>query len=292
MATRPRTSFVIATRDRSPELRAVLDRLLDTTSCPIVVVDNGSRDDSVQAATRAAAGSAGRLTVVPLTRNEGAVARNIGVAHCSTPYVAFCDDDSWWAPGATTLAEEIFDKYPTVALLAARTVMWPHDRDDPLVAQLADSPLGRDPDLPGPSILGFQSCSAQVRKSAFEAVGGFSPILHFRGEEDLLAWDLAAQGWDLCFCRALVAYHQPSASRSASQVQQARVRRNTALSACLRRPADRCVRAAAALLWAATHDTAHARALMEAVAALPAVARERRRLPESVEQALRVLEKR
>jgi GT2 family glycosyltransferase len=168
--------------------------------------------------------------------------------------------------------------------------MWPQHRDDPFVAALADSPLGRNPALPGPSILGFQSCAAQVRKAAFEAVGGFSPILHFRGEESLLAWDLAASGWDLCFCRALVAYHQPSLMRSQSRVQHARVLRNELLAACLRRPADRYTRAAATLVRAAIHDTAHAKALGEAVAALPAVLRARRRLPDSVERSLRLLE--
>lgn len=268
----------------------MLRRLLDTTGCPIIVVDNASRDGSVHAANRIAAGSAGRVTVVPLDRNAGAVARNVGVARSATPYVAFCDDDSWWSPESTTLAEEIFDGYPSVAVLAARTVMWPQERDDPFVAELADSRLGRDPGLPGPSILGFQSCSALVRTAAFEAVGGFSPILHFRGEESLLAWDLAAAGWDLCFCRALVAYHQPSPMRSQTRVQHARVLRNELLAACLRRPADRYARAAAALVWAAAHDTAHAKALGEAAVALPAVLRARRRLPDSVERSLRVLE--
>jgi GT2 family glycosyltransferase len=290
MATKPLTSFVIATRDRAQELCSVLNRLLDTSDCPIIVVDNASRDDSVQAATRISARSAGRLTVIPLNRNEGAVARNIGVAQSATPYVAFCDDDSWWAQDATSVAEGIFEKCPTVAVLAARTVMWPQQRDDPFVAQLAHSPLGRRPDLPGPSILGFQSCSALVRKSAFEAVGGFSPILHFRGEESLLAWDLAAGGWDLCFCPELVAYHQPSETRSPSSVQHARVVRNTMLAACLRRSAGRCASATAALAWSATHDAAHARALVEALAALPAVLRGRRRLPDSVERSLRKLE--
>jgi GT2 family glycosyltransferase len=288
----PRTSFVIATRDRSEELCAVLRRLLDTTACPIVVVDNTSDDDSLAAATRIGDRSAGRVSVIPLNRNEGAVARNIGVAHCSTPYVAFCDDDSWWAPDAPAVAEATFDAYPSVALLAARTVMWPQQRDDPLVDVFANSALGHDPNLPGPSILGFQSCSAVVRKDAFLAAGGFSPILHFRGEEDLLAWDLAAHGWDLCFCRELVAYHQPSPNRSPSQVQQARVRRNALLTACLRRPAGRCARAGTDLAWAAAHDTAHARALLEAVSALPAVLRARRRLPDSVERSVRLLETR
>lgn len=290
MATTPRTSFVIATRDRSDELCAVLRRLLDTTMCPIVVVDNGSRDSSVRDAQGIAAGATGRVVVVPLHHNAGAVARNIGVARAQTPYVAFCDDDSWWEPEAIPLAEELFDKHPSVALLAARTVLWPGGGDDPFVAALANSPLGRDPALPGPSVLGFQACAALVRKSAFEAVGGFSPILHFRGEEGLLAWDLAADGWDLCFCDALVANHQPSTVRSPSRAQHARVLRNDALSAYLRRPVDRCIRATATLAWAATRDLAYAQALWEAVAALPAALRARRRLPDPVERSLRMLE--
>lgn len=270
----------------------MLHRLLDTTGCPILVVDNASRDGSVATAAGIAGRSGGRVTVIPLSRNDGAVARNVGVARAATPYIAFCDDDSWWEPTAPALAEEIFDRHPTVALLAARTVIWPQRRDDPLVAEFAASPLGRDPGLPGPSILGFQSCSAMVRKAAFEAAGGFSPILHFRGEEDLLAWDLAADGWNLCFSSELVAYHQPSTVRSASRVQQARVRRNALLSAFLRRPPRRCARTAAALAWAASHDRAHAIALLEAVAALPAALRARRRLPDPVERSVRLLETR
>lgn len=268
----------------------MVERLLRTTACPIVVVDNDSGDDSVAAARRVSGRFGDRVQVVALDRNQGAVARNIGVAQCDTPYVAFCDDDSWWEPTATQLAESLFDAHPTVALLAARTVLWPTMNDDPLVAQLADSPLGRDPKLPGPSILGFQACSALVRKSAFESAGGFNPILHFRGEEDLLAWDLAADGWDLCFCNALVAYHQPSLVRNSRPAQQARVLRNTMLAAWLRRPASRCIKTSAVLAWAATHDRSSRTALREAVAALPAVLHERRRLPETVELAVRTLE--
>jgi GT2 family glycosyltransferase len=209
MSMDPRTSFVIASRDRSDELAATVARLLDTTSCPVVVVDNASVDDSVAALERLSSRAGGRLSVVALSENLGAVGRNVGVAHCQTPFVAFCDDDSWWDPQAPSIAETVFDRHPTVALLAARTVMWPSQRDDPLTAMLADSPLGRDPALPGPSILGFLACSAVVRKDAFEAAGGFSKILHFRGEEQLLSWDLSAHGWDLCFCPELLAYHQP-----------------------------------------------------------------------------------
>lgn len=112
MTSTPRTSFVIATRDRSQELCATLDRLLDTFQYLIMLVDNASRDDSVAAASRVASRSTGRVAVIPLNRNAGAVARNVGVARSSTPYVAFCDDDSWWAAEAIQLAEQTSSNTP------------------------------------------------------------------------------------------------------------------------------------------------------------------------------------
>lgn len=287
---RVNVSFVIASRNRADELVAVVSRLLATTACPIIVVDNASEDSSVPVMRRAAEQSGGRVSLIELGTNRGAVARNAGVAACHTDYVAFCDDDSWWVPEAPALGARIFDRYPETAVLAARTEVWPQRRDDPVVSRLADSPLGRRPDLPGPSILGFLACSAMVRKSAFQAVGGFSEILHFRGEEQLLALDLAARGWALCYCPELTAIHQPSPHRPPGADQDARSIRNAVLTTWLRRPLPQCARAAVQLLAAATRDRAHARAAAEAAARLPAVLAQRRRLPPAVEGALAVLE--
>jgi GT2 family glycosyltransferase len=285
-----RTTFVIASRDRSTELAAVVNRLLDTTGCPIVVVDNNSHDDSVAAITRVADRSAGRVQVIPLPANRGAVGRNVGVAAARTPFIAFCDDDSWWAPDAPALAEQTFDRYPTVALLAARTIVMPQGRQDPFSDLLADSPLGHRPDLPGPSVLGFMTCATMVRKDAFEAVGGFSEILFFRGEETLLSVDMAAAGWALCYCPALVAYHQPSPVRATTAAQDARVMRNAVLTTWLRRPLGHCARAAGTLLKGSVKDREHAKAAVEALARVPAVLAQRRALPPAVEQALATLE--
>jgi GT2 family glycosyltransferase len=135
------------------------------------------------------------------------------------------------------------------------------------------------------------SCAAMVRKRAFEAAGGFSDILHFRGEEQLLAVDMAALGWDLCYCPALIAIHQPSAVRDTTTAQDARVLRNDVLTTWLRRPPRHCARATASLLGAAVRDTDHARAAAQAVIRLPAVLTHRRRLPSAVENALAVLER-
>lgn len=283
-------SFVIASQNRAAELTTVVARLLDTTPCPIVVVDNASEDDTAPVMSCMARRSGNRLQVITLDSNLGAVGRNVGVAACRTPYVAFCDDDSWWTPEAPVIAAELFDRHPSLGLLAARTIVWPQRREDAFTSLLSDSPLGRRPDLPGPSILGFMSCAAMVRRRAFRQAGGFSEILHFRGEEQLLALDMAALGWDLCFCPRLVAIHQPSSVRATTAAQDARVLRNDVLTTWLRRPVRRCVGASGRLIRAALRDREHARGAAEAFARLPAVIAQRRPLPPQVEEAVMVLE--
>jgi GT2 family glycosyltransferase len=290
MAPGEQTSFVIASRNRSAELKSTITRLLDTTPCRIVFVDNGSDDDSVAAARKLAAGSAGRLQIIELGRNLGAPARNLGVAACGTPYVAFCDDDSWWEPEAPAIAEALFAAHPTLGLLAARTMVWPQRTEDPLVHLLASSPLGTRSGLPGPSILGFLACSSIVRAEAFSAAGGFSAVLHFRGEEQLLALDMARLGWQLCYCADLVAIHQPSEIRPTSAAQDARSLRNDVLTTWMRRPLPHCLKAGGRLLRAAPRDIEHTRAAAEALARLPAAIAQRRPLPEALERDLRTLE--
>ncbi|BBY07918.1 glycosyltransferase family 2 protein [Mycobacterium noviomagense] len=286
----PRTSFVIATRDRADDLTETLTRLLNTTPCPIIVVDNCSHDQTRDVTAELSGRYPSRVVLLALSSNRGAVARNIGVAACRTPYVAFCDDDSWWQPESVAIGESEFDQHPDLAVLAARTVVEPGGRTDPFCDELAGSALGHVDRLPGPSILGFQSCAAMVRKTAFESVGGFSRVLHFRGEEQLLAVDLAAAGWQLCYCDRMVAFHRPSPRRSAPAAQRARVLRNDFLTSCMRRPLPVCLATGAALLRAATRDTAYVRAAAEALARLPAALANRRALPPQLEEQLRMLE--
>lgn len=284
------TSFVIASRNRRDELSATIVRLLDTTQCPVIVVDNASDDDSLCTARWLASRSGGRLTVIAAPTNLGAVGRNLGVAAATTPYVAFCDDDSWWQPDAPAVAEDLFGRHPSLGLLAATTVVWPQRATDPLTHLMATSPLGTRSGLPGPSVLGFLACSSVVRVEAFTAAGGFSPVLHFRGEEHLLALDMAALGWDLCYCPELVAIHQPSPNRPTNAAQDARSLRNAVLTTWLRRPRRQCVRATGQLLAAGLRDREHARAAAQALVRLPTVAAQRRRLPAGVERDAQLLE--
>ncbi|MGI5166655.1 glycosyltransferase family 2 protein [Spirillospora sp. CA-253888] len=264
-------TIVVATRDRGPELRRSLGR----HEAPVIVVDNASADDTAEVARAAGA------RVIRLSRNLGAAARNLGAREAGTRYVAFADDDSWWAPGALDRAVEIMDAHPRAALLAARVLIGEDERVEPVSELMADSPLGRSADLPGPSILGFLACSVIVRRDAFLAVGGFSPVLHFGGEEELLALDLAAAGWGLAYVPELVVHHHPSPNGRDPAARRRRETRNRLLTAWLRRPLPALGQIAVESL-----GTPHGRrGLADAVRTLPLLLGARRTVPRHVEAA-------
>jgi glycosyltransferase involved in cell wall biosynthesis len=284
--THARTTVVIATRNRRTSLSRSLEKLTALRPRPpIIVLDNASNDGTGEAVR-----AFDQVRLIRLPRNAGAAARNIGVRWATTPYVAFSDDDSWWAPDALARAEQIMDATPTLGLLAAETVIEPSGRRDPVSALMAASPLGHDPDLPGPSVLGFLACAAIVRRRAYLHAGGFSPVLHFAGEEALLAYDLAARGWALCYVDGVRAHHHPWPQRPDLKRRNHLQLRNGTLIAWMRRPAGEAVRAAAALLRAPLRDPAAAIAVLGALRRLPAALARRDPLPGDVEARVRLLD--
>ncbi|POM23854.1 Glycosyl transferase family 2 [Actinomadura rubteroloni] len=284
------TTVVIATRDRREELLRTVARLRGLPEQPeVVVVDNGSRDGTADAVR--ALGDPG-TTVLGLARNLGAPARNLGVAAARTPYVAFSDDDSWWEPGSLARAAAEFDAHPRLGLIAARTLVGAARDPDPINAAMTDTPLPPGPrPLPGPPVLGFLACAAVVRREAFLSVGGFSAVLFFVGEERLLAYDLAAAGWDRCHVPGVVAVHEPSPRRQGAGARRSAELRNTVLTAWLRRPAALAARETARLAAAAPGDGDARRALAGALRRLPAALAGRRRLPPPVERAAGLIDR-
>jgi GT2 family glycosyltransferase len=256
---------------------------------PYILVDNASTDGTADAVRARHP----EVVIVELPENRGSVARNDGVLAARTPYVAFSDDDSWWAPGALEESAAVFAAYPRLGLLAARTLVGPDERLDPVSAQLVASPLGTDPDLPGPSVLGFLACSAIVRRRAYLAVGGFEPLLFFLAEEMVLAVHLAAAGWGLSYVDEVVAHHHPPPGRPPSRARRRLHGRNELLGAWLCRPypvaAARTARAVGAGLR--DRDADQLASVLALLPLLPAALARREQPPRHIEDQLRLLER-
>ncbi len=278
----PRIGVVLITWNRREEAVVAVARLLDLPEQPaVVVVDNGSQDGTVAALERTFAGHVG-LSIVALPCNAGATARNVGVRHLSTPYVAFCDDDTWWEPGSLRHAADVLAAHPRLAVLTARIVVEPGGHDDPIIPELRDSPVLGAHWLPGPALASFLAGASAVRREAFLAVGGFSERLWLGGEEELLAADLAAAGWELCYLPQMVVHHRASLQRDPHHRRQVGLR-NTLWFTWLRRPVRTGLRRTLFLARTVPRDRISAAAFLDALRGLPWVLRERRVLPAHAE---------
>ena len=286
-AERPPVTVVVATRDRRESLLRSLARLDALPERPaLIVVDNGSSDGTPDAVRSAHP----RALVLEAGANLGAAARTAGAESADTEYVAFSDDDSWWAPGALARAAAVLDAHPRLAVLAARILVGDEQREDPVCAEMARSPLRAARPLPGPPVLGFVACGSVVRRSPFLAAGGFHPRLGIGGEEQLLALDLALAGWSLAYVAGVVAHHHPSSSRDPRRRREVELR-NAVWTAWLRRPLPGALSATLAVARkAAAGDRAARGGLREALAGAVWVVSERRVLPRELERALRDLD--
>lgn len=276
-------SVVVATRNRREQLTAALERLRALPEQPpVIVVDNASTDGTVAMVRR----DYPEVEVVPLDRNAGAAGRNAGVARARTPYVAFCDDDSTWEPGALGRAAAVLDAHAELAVVAARVLVGPQRRVDETCTAMRTSPLpwaGA-----GPGVLGFVACGAVVRREAFLSVGGFEELLVIMGEEELLALDLAAAGWRLAYVDDVVAVHFPEIASDRAGRDERQLR-NGLLTALMRRPAPVIARRLTRLARLALRERAARRALAEAVVRAPTALARRQVVPPPIEAQARLV---
>jgi GT2 family glycosyltransferase len=281
-----RVSIVVLTFNRRDELLRTLRELSGIDDrVRIVVADNASTDGTADAVAQ-------RYPLVDIVRlpcNVGAAGRNAGVLACTTPYVAFCDDDSWWLPASMACAAAALDRHPTLAAVTARVLVGESLREDPTNARMAASPLPNTLGVRGSELVGLLGGACMMRREAFLAVGGYDPRLFLGCEEALLAVDLLSAGWRMAYVPDAVVHHYPSAARDIAARRRLALR-NALWLAWLRRP------------WTSVHEAMHLwwtesrnegtllRNAADAVRGLPWIVPARRVVSPQVERALRTLE--
>lgn len=271
-----RISVVVLTHNRCDALRHTLRQLTELPERPpIVVVDNASSDATVAML----AADFPQVSLLRAPANLGAAGRNLGAAAACTPYVAFCDDDTWWHPGSLALSVALLERHPTIGALSARVLVGPECRDDPTCVRMGCSPLS-SVGLPGRAILGLMAGATVFRREAFQQAHGYHPRFFIGSEESLLSLDLAVLGWTMVYVPELVVHHHPSPLRESERRHQLTLR-NAIWCAWLRLPAFQAASASLHGLpelwrqggWAACRD------LLRGV---PWVLRERRVVPPRV----------
>ena len=279
-----RLGAVVVTRNRPHVVDAIegLSRLPERP--PIVVVDNASTDGTPEVV----AARFPEVKLIRLRSNAGGGGRNAGVHALDRPYVAFCDDDMFWEPGALKRAADLLDRHGRLAVVAARVLVGDRQALDPTCAEMAASPLPNDAGLPGVPVLGFLAGAAVVRRDVFLAAGGFDWRYGVGGEEEPLALRLVDAGWRIAYVDELEAHHHPSQLRGAERTWIQR--RNALWTAWLHRPRRRAVADTIALARAGLRDPGARAALRSAAAGAVWTLRARRQVSPAVEGYLALVE--
>jgi GT2 family glycosyltransferase len=280
-------SLIILTRNRKDELVDTLAQCTALDSCPpIIVVDDASTDGTVEEISSRFPD----VKLIVADRNEGAAARNRGILAAETSLLAFTDDDSYFAPGSLERAVTYLDKFPDVAVIAARVLVGTSESLDPTCQAMADSPLGRRRGEPGPAILGFVGCGFVARKEALLQIGGFDETLSGVGaEESLIALDLAAAGWRLIYAPDVIVHHHPSPVRDRTNRRRTTVRNELLVTWMRRRPLGALLRTGKILVksWS---DAGARQGVIDAFRSAPRALSRRHSVPQSVERSLRRLD--
>ena len=279
-------TVVVLTHNRAQEVLRTIGHLVRLPENPtIIVMDNASSDGtSWQIADRYPA-----VQVLRMNINRGAAARNAGIRHATTKYVALCDDDTWWTEGSLGSAADAMDRHAQVAVVTARVLVGADRHEDPTCRAMAESPLPRSADLPGPAILGFLAGASMVRRSAFLQVGGFEPRFFLGGEETLVAYDLIEAGWSMLYLADATVRHMPSPHRDAA-LRRRHLVRNALWLAWMRRPYASAWRETRHALERLKRDPAARSGFLEAMRGLPWVLGRRRAVSSHVETLIRMLE--
>ena len=202
----------------------------------IIVVDDGSTDDTAAVLSRIAALDP-RIHIVT-QKNGGIVAAlNAGLAVCTAPLVARHDADDLSDPDRFERQVRYMEQHPDcVALAGAARHIDEKGRDLGTLSRLRD-PANADENVFPASEPYLLHPMLMVRREAIEAVGGYRPVLH--AEDSDLYWRLRDEGRLHNMAEVLGSYRLHAASVSSQSIfsgrQQALASQLAAISAQRRR---------------------------------------------------------
>jgi glycosyltransferase involved in cell wall biosynthesis len=216
---RPFLSVIVPARNAAATLgdclAALRDQSADSSGYEVIVVDDGSTDDTAAVASRSGA------RLIQQSHGGPASARNAGSRAAVGDILLFTDADcvptrDWVREMAAPLVAD-----PLVA--AAKGIYRTRQRE--LIARFTQLELeAKYAHLRVAAAIDFiDTYAAAIRADAFWSVGGFDEEFPAASNEDTeLSFALAARGYRLVFAEAAVVYHRHTASLGAYLIRKFR----------------------------------------------------------------------
>ena len=216
----PRVAVVVPTYNRASILaqclRSLETQTLDIGSYEVIVVDDGSVDNTAKVCRSIAETTTMRLIYVRGSHNGPAAARNLGIAEAHGEIVAFIDDDcaaskDWLQQLSTPFND------PEVVGVEGKVVRHPDCTPFTHFVENLNGGL-------------FLTANMAYRRETLKALGGFDEIYPHAAAED---WDLAfrvlERGGLITFCPEATVLHIPVPITGRHFVDRVKERRSAAM---------------------------------------------------------------
>jgi glycosyltransferase involved in cell wall biosynthesis len=183
----PRISAIIPVFNGAATLGQAIDSVLAQSSCglELIVVDDGSTDS-----TPAIIESYGdRVQHIRQSNAGPAAARNAGVREARGEYLAFLDADDQWLPGMVEHTIAMLESDPDCVVAYGNLLMVDSDGHG-LGSYLIEGEYARAPSMQEilTRMWPIMPSASLIRRSAFDACGGFVEKFRGAGFEDAFLW--------------------------------------------------------------------------------------------------------
>ena len=185
----PLVSVIIPTYNAAKFICQAVNSVLEQSlrDVEVIVVDDGSTDETPRVAE---SWTDPRVKYIRQPHSERSVARNTGIAHSSSPYIALLDADDWWGPAKLEKQVALLQSHAELGVVYCwlqqvgpsgerlRLMQGFLEPDDATGARVLERLLLNN--VPGPGT------SAVIPRRCIEEVGGFKPDVSY------------VEDWDLC----------------------------------------------------------------------------------------------
>ena len=189
----------------------------------IIVVDNGSTDESVDYINKEFA-NLKNLKLVQLDDNFGpAYARNVGIKNSNGKYLAFLDNDTVPEYNWITSAVEVMENDSTIGVGQCKILLRNHSKRLDyvgdylsqygfLIQQAETNELDNGQYDSYSEIFSAKSAAMIARKDVCDKIGGFDPSYFIYVEETDLCWRIWLAGYKVILIPESRVYHEFSSS--------------------------------------------------------------------------------
>jgi glycosyltransferase involved in cell wall biosynthesis len=204
-----KVSIVIPMYNASQTIAVCIDSVIKQTywesnpdNCELIVVNDGSIDDSKMIVKTIAVSIPNQLTLINQINKGVSVARNVGIEASKGEYIAFLDADDVWERDKLEIQMNLLKKNPSLSFLASAV-------NGKIINYFFFKRIKElQPLTPLELLLQsfFSTSGVIVKKNILQASGLFP--LDMRYSEDLYLWIKIAESYGCCYLNQSLAHRQ------------------------------------------------------------------------------------